>query len=151
VTAGLQVTHVPFKDAGQIFGAIGRGEVAFIFYPYSALGPVIQGGKVTVLASTGEKRSPLTPNTPTMIEAGLPELTLSGWNALYAPAGTPGEIIDRLNAATGRALENPEMRTKLSALGVDLAFGSPKELAAFTRSEIERYRKLVALAQLKPE
>lgn len=151
ITTGLQVTHVPFKDAGQIFGAIGRGEVAFMFYPYSALGPVIQGGKVNVIASTGEKRSPLTPNTPTMIEAGLPELTLSGWNALYAPAGTPPDIIDRLNTATGRALENAEMRTKLGALGVDLAFGSPRELAAFTRAEIERYRKLVALAQLKPE
>jgi len=151
VTAGLQVTHVPFKDAGQIFGAIGRGEVAFMFYPFSALGPVIQGGKVKVLASTGEKRSPLTPNAPTMMEAGFPELTLSGWNALYAPAGTPADIINRLNAATGRALENAEMRAKLGALGVDLAFGSPQELAAFTRAEIERYRKLVALAQLKPE
>ena len=151
VTAGLQVTHVPFKDAGQIFGAIGRGEVAFMFYPFSALGPVIQGGKVKVLASTGEKRSPLTPNSPTMAEAGFPELTLSGWNALYAPAGTPADIINRLNAATGRALENAEMRAKLGALGVDLAFGSPQELAAFTRAEIERYRKLVALAQLKPE
>ena len=151
VTAGLQVTHVPFKDAGQIFGAIGRGEVAFMFYPFSALGPVIQGGKVRVLASTGEKRSPLTPNAPTMMEAGFPELTLSGWNALYAPAGTSADIINRLNAATGRALENAEMRAKLGALGVDLAFGSPQELAAFTRAEIERYRKLVALAQLKPE
>ncbi len=151
VTAGLQVTHVPFKDASQIFGAIGRGEVAFMFYPYSALGPVIQGGKVNVLASTGEKRSQLTPNTPTMIEAGYPELSLAGWNALYAPAGTPADIIDRLNIATGRALENAEMRAKLGALGVDLAFGSPRDLAAFTRAEIERYRKLVALAQLKPE
>ena len=151
VTAGLQVTHVPFKDAGQIFGAIGRGEVAFMFYPFSALGPVIQGGKVKVLASTGEKRSPLTPNAPTMMEAGFPELTLSGWNALYAPAGTPADIINRLNAATGRALENAEMRAKLGALGVDLAFGSPQELAAFTRAEIERYRKLIAVAQLKVE
>lgn len=151
VTAGLQVTHVPFKDAGQIFGAIGRGEVAFMFYPFSALGPVVQGGKVKVLASTGEKRSPLTPNAPTMMEAGFPELTLSGCNALYAPAGTPADIINRLNAATGRALENAEMRAKLGALGVDLAFGSPRELGDFTRAEIERYRKLVALAQLKPE
>jgi tripartite-type tricarboxylate transporter receptor subunit TctC len=151
VTAGLQVQHVPFKDAGQIFGAVNRGEVAFLFYPFSALGPVIQGGKVNVIASTGEKRSPLTPNAPTMVEAGYPELTLSGWNALYAPAGTPADIIDRLNAATGRALENAEMRAKLGALGVDLAFGSPRDLAAFTRAEIERYRKLVALAQLKPE
>lgn len=151
VTAGLQVTHVPFKDAGQIFGAIGRGEVAFMFYPFAALGPVVQGGKVNVVASTGEKRSPLTPNTPTMIEAGYPELSLAGWNALYAPAGTPGDIIERLNAAAGRALENAEMRTKLGALGVDLAFGSPRDLAAFTRAEIERYRKLVALAQMKPE
>jgi len=151
VTAGLQLTHVPFKDAGQIFGAIGRGEVAFMFYPFSALGPVIQGGKVKVLASTGEKRSPLTPNAPTMMEAGFPELTLSGWNALYAPAGTPSEVIARLNAATGHALENAEMRAKLGALGVDLAFGTPRELGDFTRAEIERYRKLVALAKLTPE
>ena len=151
VTAGLQVTHVPFKDAGQIFGAIGRGEVSFMFYPFSALGPVIQGGRVNVLASTGEKRSPLTPNTPTMNEAGFPELSLAGWNALYAPAGTPADISARLNAATGRALENAEMRPKLAALGVDLAFGSPQDLAAFTRAEIERYRKLVALAQLTAE
>ena len=150
-TAGLEVIHVPFKDAGQIFGAIGRGEIAFMFYPFIALGPVIQGGRVNVIASTGEKRSPLTPNTPTMIEAGFPELSLSGWNALYAPAGTPASIVDRLNAATGRALENAEVRAKLAALGVELGFGSPKDLAAFTSAEIERYRKLVALAQLKPE
>ena len=151
VTAGLQVQHVPFKDAGQIFGAVNRGEVAFLFYPFSALGQVIQGGKVNVIASTGERRSPLTPNAPTMAEAGFPELTLSGWNALYAPAGTPADIINRLNAATGRALENAEMRAKLGALGVDLAFGSPQDLAAFTRAEIERYRKLVAMAKLTPE
>ena len=151
VTGGLQVTHVPFKDAGQIFGAVGRGEIAFMFYPFSALGPVIQGGRVNILASTGEKRSALTPNTPTMNEAGFPELSLAGWNALYAPAGTPADIIARLNTATGRALENAEMRPKLAALGVDLAFGTPQELGAFTRAEIERYRKLVALAKLTPE
>ena len=111
----------------------------------------VQQGRVRVLASTGDKRSALTPNTPTMSEAGYPELSLAGWNALYAPAGTSAEIIDRLNAATGRALENADIRAKLAALGVDLAFSSPRELGAFTRAEIERYRKLVAMAQLKPE
>ena len=150
-TAGLLVTHVPFKDAGQIFGAIGRGEVSFMFYPYAALGPVIQTGRVNVLASTGEKRSALTPDTPTMIEAGFPELTLAAWNGLYAPAGTPAEIIERLNLAASRALENPEIRAKLAALGVELNFGSAQELAVFTRAEIERYKKLVALTGLKPE
>lgn len=148
---GLQVTHIPFKDAGQIFGAIGRGDVAFMFYPFAALGPVIQSGKVSVLASTGEKRSPLTPDTPTMIEAGFPELTLAAWNGLYVPAATPSDIVERIHVATRRALENPEMRSKLAALGVELTFGSPRELADFTRAEIERYRKLVALTGLKAE
>lgn len=150
-TADIQVTHIPFKDAGQIFAAFGRGDVAFMFYPYSALGPVLQSGRVNVLASTGEKRSALTPDTPTMIEAGYPEVTLAAWNALYVPAATPPDIIERINLATRRALENPEMRSKLAALGIEIAFGSPRELAEFTRGEIERYRKLVALTGLKVE
>lgn len=150
-TAGIQVTHIPFKDAGQIFTAFGRGDVAFMFYPYSALGPVLQSGRVNVLAFTGEKRSPLTPNTPTMIEAGYPEVTLAAWNALYVPAATPPEIIERINVATRRTLENPEMISKLTALGIEIAFSSPRELAEFTRTEIERYRKLVALTGLKVE
>ncbi|MFN0300691.1 MAG: Bug family tripartite tricarboxylate transporter substrate binding protein [Burkholderiales bacterium] len=149
--AGLEVTHIPFKDAGQIFAAVGRGDVAFMFYPFAALGPVIQSGKVSVLASTGEKRSPLTPDTPTMIEAGFPELTLAAWNGLYVPAATPPDIIERIHIATRRTLENPEMRSKLAALGVELTFGSPRELAEFTRAEIERYRKLVAVTGLKAE
>ena len=148
-TTGIAVTHIPFKDAGQIIAALGRGDVAFMFYPYAALGPVLQSGRVSVLASTGEKRSPLTPNTPTMIEAGYPEVTLAAWNALYVPAATPPDIIERLNAATRRALENPEMRSKLAALGIEIAFSSPRELAEFTGAEIERYRKLVALTGLK--
>ncbi len=149
--ARLQVTHIPFKDAGQIFGAIGRGDVAFMFYPFAALGPVIQSGRVHVLASTGEQRSPLTPDTPTMIEAGFPELTLAAWNGLYVPAATPPDIVERIHVATRRALDNPEIRSKLAALGVELTFGSPRELAEFTRAEIERYRKLVAVTGLKAE
>jgi tripartite-type tricarboxylate transporter receptor subunit TctC len=145
------LTHVPFKEAGQAFAALIRGDVQMMFYPHSALGAVLQSGKVSVLASTGEKRSPRTPDTPTMIEAGYPEVTLAAWNGLYAPAATPPAIIDRLNRATRNALEDATTKSRFAELGIEIAFSSPQELAAFTRAEIERYRRLVALTQLKVE
>jgi tripartite-type tricarboxylate transporter receptor subunit TctC len=150
-TAGIQLVHVPFKDAGQAFAALIRGDVHLMFYPHSALGAVLQSGRVSVLASTGEKRSPRTPEVPTMIEAGYPEVTLAAWNAFFAPAGTPAPIIDTLNRATRKALEDPAAKGKFTELGIEIAFSSPQELAAFTRAEIERYRRLVALTNLKVE
>jgi tripartite-type tricarboxylate transporter receptor subunit TctC len=150
-TSGIVLTHVPFKEAGQAFAALIRGDVQMMFYPHSALGAVLQSGKVSVLASTGEKRSPRTPDTPTMIEAGYPEVTLAAWNGLYAPAATPPAIIDRLNRATRNALEDATTKSRFAELGIEIAFSSPQELAAFTRAEIERYRRLVALTQLKVE
>lgn len=150
-TAGLQVTHIPFKDAGQIFTAFGRGDVDFMFYPYSALGPIIQTGQVRVLASTGERRSAITADTPTMTEAGYPEVTLAAWNALYAPAATPQPVIELLATTTRRALDNPALQTRMADLGIDIAYLSPTELGRFTRAEIERYRRLVAITGLKAE
>ena len=150
-TAGLKVTHIPFKDTGQIFTAFGRGDVDFMFYPYSALGPVIQAGQVRVLASTGEKRSAITPDTPTMAEAGYPEVTLAAWNALHVPAATPEAVIDLLAATARRALDNTALRTRMTELGIDIAYLSPTELGQFTRTEIERYRGLVAVTGLRVE
>jgi tripartite-type tricarboxylate transporter receptor subunit TctC len=150
-TSGIVLTHVPFKEAGQAFSSLIRGDLQMMFYPHSALGAVLQSGRVTVLASTGEKRSPRTPDTPTMIEAGYPEVTLAAWNALYAPAGTPRAVIDTLNRATGRVLQDVTTRAKFTELGIEIAFSSPDEAAAFTRAEIERYRRLVAMTNLKIE
>ena len=150
-TSGIVLTHVPFKEAGQAFSSLIRGDLQMMFYPHSALGAVLQSGRVNVLASTGEKRSPRTPDVPTMSEAGYPEVTLAAWNALYAPAGTAPAIIDTLNRATRRVLEDPAAKNKFAELGIEIAFSSPQELAAFTRAEIERYRRLVALTKLKVE
>ncbi len=150
-TAGLSLTHVPFKEAGQAFSALIRGDIQVMFYPHSALGAVLQSGKARVLASTGEKRSPRTPDVPTMSEAGYPEVTLAAWNAFYAPAGTSPQIVDILNRATQRVLEDPATRTKFGELGIEIAYSGPEELAAFTRAEIERYRRLVAVTGLKVE
>ena len=150
-TSGIALTHVPFKEAGQAFASLMRGDVQLMFYPHSALGAVLQSGRVSVLASTGEKRSPRTPDTPTMIEAGYPEVTLAAWNAFYAPAGTPPAVIDTLSRATRRVLEDAGTKAKFAELGIEISYSSPEELAAFTRAEIERYRRLVAVTNLKVE
>lgn len=148
-TAGIQAEHVPFKDAGQILTAFARGDVDFMFYPYSALLPAIQGGHVRVLATTGEQRSGATRGVPTMSEAGYPEVMLAAWNALYVPAGTPADVIERLNVATRRTLENPQVKARLNELGVETWYAGPAQLAEFTAQEIERYRKLVAVTAMK--
>lgn len=151
-TAGFKANHIPFKDAGQIFTAMARGDIHFMFYVYSALANLIQNGTLRVLASTGERRSPNTPDVPTMTEVGYPELTLAAWSAYYAPAGTPASIVDRLNGAVRKVLlENAEVRGKLATVGQEIFFGTPQQLGDFTRGEIDRYRKLVAITGVKVE
>ncbi len=150
-TAGVPAEHIPFKDAGQILTAFARGDVDFMFYPYSALRPVIQSGQVRVLATTGEQRNESTKGIPTMSEAGYPEVMLAAWNALYVPAGTPAAVIERLSTATRRALENPQVKGRLDELGVETWYAGPAQLGEFTASEIERYRKLVTVTGMKIE
>lgn len=148
-TAGIPAEHIPFKDAGQILTAFARGDVDFMFYPHSALLPMIQSGQVRVLATTGEQRNDTTRAIPTMAEAGYPEVMLAAWNAIYAPAGTPPAVIERLNVATQRALDNPQIKARLGDLGVETWYVDSSALGEFTRLEIERYRKLVALTGIK--
>lgn len=149
--ANIKVIHVPFKEAGQIYTAFERGDVDFMFYTFAALQPVIQSGAVHPIAGTGEKRIESTPSTPTMAEAGFPEVTMSAWSALYAPAGTPARMVERLNQAALRTLGDPDMQKKLASLDIIVAPSTPQELLAFTKSEVERYRKIAAMAGLQPE
>ena len=148
---GLKIAHVPYKSGAQALTDLVSGEVSMMFYPYIALQSQIQAGKLTVLATAGPQRSAYLPQTPTMVESGFPGFVISAWFAVYAPAGTPRPIVDTLYAAFERTLTDPEIVRRLSATGTDVYLAAPDELGRFTRSEIERFRKLVELSGAKAD
>ena len=106
--------------------------------------PLLQSGKLKLLAVTTGKRIALAPNTPTMIEAGVPGFEMSSWQAIYAPKGTPKPIVQKLHAEIAKALKQPDVQAKLGGqLGMELVGGSPEELAALMGKEIPRWAALV--------
>jgi tripartite-type tricarboxylate transporter receptor subunit TctC len=149
--AGLEVRHVPYNSVPQAFSEITSGAVAMIFYPYQGLVPMVQLGRVRLLATTGTRRTASLPAVPTMIESGVADFVIMAWEGLYVPAGTPKPIVDALYAAFASVATDPGFVSKLAAVGIDVDIAPPAVFAAFTRSEVERFRQLVALAGVKIE
>lgn len=149
--AGVNIRHVPYNSSAQMITDLVGGAVQMVFYPYNALQPMITAGKLKVLATTGEHREPTLPNVPTMIEAGVPGFTSSGWHAFFGPAGLPKPVVDRLYTAISQALHDPTVDKQMIANGDIPDLAGPDELAKFEGAEIERYRKLVDLAGAKVE
>jgi tripartite-type tricarboxylate transporter receptor subunit TctC len=141
--AGIDVVHVPYTNSGQLFSDLLGGATSFMFYPYQPLKPHVEAGKLRVLASTGATRPAWLREAPTMAESGLPDFVISVWFAAYAPAGTPGDRVAALSDAFRGALEKPEILAALGAAGTEAFYAPPEETAAFTASEIERYRRIV--------
>jgi tripartite-type tricarboxylate transporter receptor subunit TctC len=112
--------------------------------------PLVKTGKLKALAVTSTERSPALPDLPTMAEAGLPGYEVLLWFALYAPAGTPKAIVQRLHAETVKAFSDPKVRDPLVRDGVDVVASTPQHLARFQGSEITKYAKLVKALGLEP-
>lgn len=149
--AGLEATHVPYNSPAMALTNLINGQMTFMFYPYPAMQGQVEGGLLRVLATTGPRRTSNLPQVPTMNESGFPGYVAQSWFALYAPAGTPKPIVEKLNSAAVRALTDPELARKLTDSGLTITTSSPDELAQFTRSESENYRKMVTLSGIKPE
>jgi tripartite-type tricarboxylate transporter receptor subunit TctC len=149
--AGLELKHVPYNNVPQAFSELTSGAVAVIFYPYQGLVPVAQSGRVRLLATTGVKRTPYLPAVPTMIESGVRDFVVMAWEGCYVPAGTPKPIVDALYAALARIVADPVFVSKMAAVGIEVDIAAPDVFAAFTRSEVERFRQLVALSGVKVE
>lgn len=141
---GVPLSHVPYKGTPPAMVDVSSGQVTFMFDQMTAALPLLQGGKLKLLAVTTGKRIALAPNTPTMIESGLPGFEMSSWQAIYAPKGTPRPIVDRLHAEIAKALKQPDVQAKLGGqLGMELVGGTPAELAALMSREIPRWAALV--------
>ena len=148
--AGVAVTHVPYKGGGPATTAVLAGEVDMAFVPLLSAQPFMKSGKVRVLAVTTAKRSSALPNVPTM-KSFYPEFESDNWYAFFVPAGTPQEIVTRLNSEILKALKAPDIIDYMSHDGADPVGSTPAELAAHYRSEVVRYAKLIKTANIQPE
>jgi tripartite-type tricarboxylate transporter receptor subunit TctC len=140
--AGIDLVHVPYKGAAPNATALLAGEVSIAFNIILLPLPQVQAGKLTGLAVASSKRSPLAPNIPTMTELGYP-IDIDTWYGLVAPAGTPKDIIGKLNAETARILNLPEMRERTRSQGIELGASTPEEFAALIKSDIAKWSKAI--------
>jgi tripartite-type tricarboxylate transporter receptor subunit TctC len=148
---GIDLVHVPYKGGGQAVGDVVAGQVPMTFENPSVSLPLVRGGQVRALASTGEMRNPEAPEIPTMAEAGIPDFVSVSFTGLAAPAGTPAEIVARLNAAANDSLNSPQVRAALAKLAVEPRVGSPANFAAFLVRETEKWGAVVRAAKIRIE
>jgi tripartite-type tricarboxylate transporter receptor subunit TctC len=128
--------------------ALLRNDVQLVVEYYATTKSGIDDGKLRLLATTGEKRSPLTPNAPTAAEAGAPGYEVGSWNALFAKAGTPADIIARINQAVRDVVALPDIGKRMSELGLEPRAGPPEEMAARLKSDIAKWTKVIADAHI---
>ena len=149
--SGLFITHIPYKGGAPATVDLMGGQVDMMFEQMYAAAPSIRAGKLRALAITSRTRSPLFPDLPTMIEAGVPGFEVQNWQGLIAPAGTPPAIIKVLNEATNKALQDPAIREQMLGQGNEIGGGTPEQFAALIKSEAAKWGKLVKTANIKPE
>ena len=139
--AGIKMIHVPYKGGAPAIAALISGEVSVLFETMLALRPFIQSGRVRALAVASAQRSPLLPELPTFAEAGYPGIVAANWYGFFAPAGTPHEVVAKLNAEITRALKSADIRDKLLPQGSVIIAGGPEQLGDFMRSEMAKWAK----------
>jgi tripartite-type tricarboxylate transporter receptor subunit TctC len=148
---GIDIVHVPYKGGGQSVGDVVAGQVQMTFENPSVSLPLVRGGQIRALASTGETRSAETPDIPTMSEAGIADFVSVSFTGLVAPGGTPAEIVARLNVAANESLKSPDVGPTLAKLAVEPKIGSPADFAAFVAKETEKWRVVVNAAHIRIE
>jgi tripartite-type tricarboxylate transporter receptor subunit TctC len=141
--AGTKMQHIPYKGSAPMLIDLMSGQVNMAFDNLSSSMVHIKAGKIKALATTGAKRSPALPDLPTISEAGLAGYDSTSWNAIYAPAGTPREIIAKLNHEVNAILQSPETRRFFAEQGAEAGGGTPEQLGAFTRAETAKWAKVV--------
>ncbi len=151
MAAGIDIVHVPYKGTPDAFPDLIAGRVQMIFASIVATLPQHKAGRLRALAVTSARRSALAPDIATVSESGLAGFESGTWYALLAPAGTPRDIVTRLNAAVVKIGQMPEVRERLIADGAEPLGGTPEQTGAFVRSEIVKWGKIVAVSGARAE
>jgi len=151
LSAGVDIREVPYRSFGADIVDLVAGHVQVGFTPWSLIEQHVKSGKVRALAVASERRSPVTPDIPTFAEAGIGPISATGWNGIFAPAGTPPEIVQLLSRTMAAAVQRPEYRDFFTKDGGEVGGKTPEQFAAFIRGEQERYRQVVTAANIKVE
>ena len=150
-SAGIKTVHVPYKGGGQALSDLMSGQVDFMFNVLPSALPQIKAGTVRAIAVTGSQRSDSLPDIPTMIESGVAGYTAVTWNGILAPAGTPPEIIEKLNKTIAQVLTTPAMIQRYASIGTTVLIGSPEDFAKLIRDETVKWRRAIQASGLKAE
>jgi len=148
---GTRMTHVPYKGDTPAIQDVLAGHTSFMFAPAAAALPHIQGGQLRALAVTSAARLKALPDVPTMGQAGFKDFVVEQWQALYAPAGTPAAVVQKLNAEVVRQLKDPEIAAMADKLGVTLVGSTPQQLADTQKADLAKWAKVVKDAGIRPE
>lgn len=140
--AGIDVQHIPYKGGGAVMTDLVGGQVTFVFAVLPTAYPYITSGKLRALGVSSLQRSAALPDVPTVAESGYPGFSVAEWLGIFVPAGTPPAIVERLNNAATRALQHPEVQTRLKALGAEIIGGQPGNMDKYLRSEIANWTRL---------
>jgi tripartite-type tricarboxylate transporter receptor subunit TctC len=147
--AGVDIVGVPYKSGGESVTSVLGGQVQMTFESITILLPLIREGRLRALAVTSRTRTPLAPDLPTMIEAGVPDYEVTTFNGIAAPAGTPDAIVARLNAAINEGLSAPEMQETITKLGAVAVAGSAADFAAFIAAQERKWAAVAKAANIR--
>ena len=148
---GVDIVHVPYKGGPQALTDLLGGQIDSLFVITSTVMPHISSGKLKAIAVAGPKRTSLLPDLPTIDETLIPNFDVNTWFGFAAPAGTPNEIIVKLNSEINKALDSVDTQKKLLPLGIDTAGGTPNQLKNFLKEDLKKWSGITKIANIKPD
>ena len=149
--SGVQMTHVPYKTATAVNLAVMSGEIPILFTSVAGITPLMESGKVKMLATTGKERYSQLPNVPTIAETVLPDFDVMSWYALAAPKGLPAAIVNRLNEAVQQGLKRPDVQEKMKIQAMEAYPSTPRQSQDLLASEVARWTKVVRDEKIPPQ
>ncbi|OZI44273.1 Bug family tripartite tricarboxylate transporter substrate binding protein [Bordetella genomosp. 4] len=146
---GVKMLHVPYKGSAPSLQALMSGEIDLVFDNITSSVPLIQAGRLRALGVTSKTQSPVLPDVAPLDKLGLPGFEVLSWQAVFAPAGTPDDVIQKLHSAMAQTLKQPEVLKQLQGLGMDVSGAGPEELGRFQKAEVEKWAEVAKKANIK--
>lgn len=151
LSAGVDVINVPYKGSAPALLDTVAGSTQYMFPSLFTAYPHIKGGKLKALGIAGDKRSPVLPDVPTLAEQGIPNVSMSQWYAMFAPAKTPKAVVNRLNAEMNAVLADKDVQKRIEDQGAEVETGTPEQLKTLVQKEVVRWKAVVSAARIKVE